>query len=506
MTTTTTSPSSDAAEVSTPVRRYRLQTPEWLRLLWVSAEAKALWADVLPRVSTAFLEAERLSVGRVRPAALGRVEPGQLPEAIAAAESAGQVVTVLGRVPRIEGYQAASVALVEGQPWEFLVAWCDSPATAARLRRARAEGDTDAEGACLGYPPCCREAFRRWWVEEGWLDVTWPTALGSPGRWMGPDVRLVDGPAEANGLLRWLGLRPVPHLPCSFACEATVAFARDLRAEMDPSAAAWLMTLLDQPMEWSAWHGIGQVKTPLWTISMTTDGTDRRLVVRRPGASWPAGAKAGSVFPYQRPAGAAVPLTVLLGRQALARQPVWHLNGFQTPEAMQEAHTVLLWAYGQPPPVALPVAAERHVLDLGCGTGALLDRLPAASRWGVERDPARAALAQQAPHLRILVADLFRLPDWQAWASRQWDVVLLMPGRLLEAPAEAADRLRAWLRTAARALLVYAYGDWLAREWPSGRGLAALAEAAGLRIVSPIVSAPSGIAAAAWGVVADPRA
>src|SRR5262249_40209942 len=115
----------------------------------------------------------------------------------------------------------------------------------------------------------------------------------------------LDGPPQANILWRWIGPRAVPHLPCRFDCPATVTFADQLvevgrragyDAEMD-----WLLTVLDWPVEWSAWHGIAEVKTPILKVSTATDATAQRYVVRRRGGGRPAEALDGLGFPWQVP-------------------------------------------------------------------------------------------------------------------------------------------------------------------------------------------------------------
>jgi hypothetical protein len=68
----------------------------------------------------------------------------------------------------------------------------------------------------------------------------------------------------------------------------------------------------------------------------------------------------------------------------------------------------------------------------------------------------------------------------QLWVEgRRFALAILMPGRLLETDEGRAAALRERLRQSCDRVLVYAYGDWLARAG----GLADLACEAGLRIV-----------------------
>jgi SAM-dependent methyltransferase len=133
---------------------------------------------------------------------------------------------------------------------------------------------------------------------------------------------------------------------------------------------------------------------------------------------------------------------------------VWELNGFSNAQAMQQAHDVLVQAA-----VFRMKATGARVLDLGCGSGVLLERFQrqyGCDVHGVEDSNVRAGAAQ-VPVTRV------DLMDPEKWPSGEWDVVIFMPGRLLEAP-ERADAVRQALRARAHAVLFYAYGDWLKQD------------------------------------------
>ena len=61
------------------------------------------------------------------------------------------------------------------------------------------------------------------------MDVTWPAAVQTAAPANGDkQIVLEDWQPEANILWRWLGIRPVFHLPCSFTCEPTVALGTQI--------------------------------------------------------------------------------------------------------------------------------------------------------------------------------------------------------------------------------------------------------------------------------------
>ncbi|MEU9885924.1 HEXXH motif-containing putative peptide modification protein [Sphaerisporangium sp. NPDC051011] len=79
--------------------------------------------------------------------------------------------------------------------------------------------DHDTFGEALGYPPCCRRFFRE---RNNWyLDNTYAAAL---------DAAVGTPSVLANPFLRHTVFGLVPHMPCSYTCKTTMAYAGRLRA------------------------------------------------------------------------------------------------------------------------------------------------------------------------------------------------------------------------------------------------------------------------------------
>ncbi|HKV37784.1 MAG TPA: hypothetical protein VJX67_01120, partial [Blastocatellia bacterium] len=70
---------------------------------------------------------------------------------------------------------------------------------------------------------------------------------------------------------------------------------RDLgyRAEID-----WTLEVLNWPLEWSALHGIAEVKSPIVKISTRTDATLVKYTVQRRSSNYPTEGARGTTFPY----------------------------------------------------------------------------------------------------------------------------------------------------------------------------------------------------------------
>jgi SAM-dependent methyltransferase len=146
---------------------------------------------------------------------------------------------------------------------------------------------------------------------------------------------------------------------------------------------------------------------------------------------------------------------------------------------MEAAHSVVASVVGQSPGA---------VLDLGCGDGALLARLT-LDGFGIEQDAGVVERgARRHPGLSLFVGRIEKLHG--TVGTVEPDVVLVMPGRLLEMSQEDADLVRAGLLRKKR-VVVYAYGDWLARFG----GLSELAAKAGFPALGR-VRVGQGVAAA----------
>jgi hypothetical protein len=91
---------------------------------------------------------------------------------------------------------------------------------------------------------------------------------------------------EANTLLHAIGLKAVPHVPCSFSCDGTIRNGVELMNVGNKfgfsNEMSWLKEILSWPVEWSTLQDIEEIKTPLFEITArTTYATPKKYVVRR---------------------------------------------------------------------------------------------------------------------------------------------------------------------------------------------------------------------------------
>jgi hypothetical protein len=490
----------------TTMKRLDYKLHDFTRYAWVHERAREAWQPRIGRIVRAWREVELLSVvDGLRPCVLRVAPPEEMDGLRRRLEARGLCVLSLGVVGASSSYAACCTEVRPGEPFLDRVV-IGSAEDVAALRGAWACQDQIAIGRLLGYPPCCAAFFEHVWVKEQFIDTTWPMARNTASRSeVEATVCDVDGPPQSNILLRWLGVRAVPHLPCRFDCAATVAQgdrlielgrAAGFAAEMD-----WLLEMLGWPVEWSALHGIAEVRTPILKITAMTDATPEKYVVRRRGSSYPDEGAQGLSFPYRRPK--QLLITDSKGFQRGLDNPIpsflppsprpdWFFtdNGFASRGAMEVAYRPIVELA-----TATLVGCSGAILDLGCGNGALLEaicrRNPGLTPWGVECDPQKVAHARAlfpARSHHFLQGDFFS--DGEIWSDAEpYALTLFMPGRLLEVPTAQAERLRERIRNRSQRVLLYAYGDWLTDHG----GLAGLAKRASIDLLS---KAPQGVSLA----------
>ena len=164
-------------------------------------------------------------------------------------------------------------------------------------------------------------------------------------------------------------------------------------------------------------------------------------------------------------------------------------NGFASTAGMESAHKPIIQLASE-----LLVKKSSHILDLGCGNGALLREIMKANDcivpYGIETS------LEKVKHARLLIPEHggnFHVGNMFCKGllgrlDKSFELVLLMPGRLLEIDRVHRHTLYNFLNRNAKNIMVYAYGDWLTRF----EGLGRLAGLAGLRLLcnskEPVVS------------------
>ncbi|QWK20802.1 hypothetical protein [Thermus antranikianii] len=110
---------------------------------------------------------------------------------------------------------------------------------------------------------------------------------------------------EVLPVLRYIGVRLVPHIPHSLRCEASRRMAQDwmalAREEGLGEEVDWAYEMLGWAMEWSVLHGIAEVRTPYFKVATNSIASKEKWTVRLEG-NVPEDAPRGLSYPYRAPA------------------------------------------------------------------------------------------------------------------------------------------------------------------------------------------------------------
>lgn len=287
------------------MKRLDFKLPEFVRFAWVNIKAQEVWEPRIHRIRKIWQQIELKSVSAgIRPCALQFVKPDALVDF-----SKEVVNSRLSLLPlELQGksrslYVSHAVPYEKGQEFEYATV-TGSQSSINSFKTAWDKKDNCSVGRFLGYPECCSRAFEEIWTNEGFMDTTWSMAKNRVPTRNNSSVIDFWGPFQTNIMLRYLGVRAIPHLPCSVRCIESVELAnkllqlgRDLgyHEEID-----WLEKMLSWPIEWSVLHGIAEIKSPVIKIVATTDATAFKYIVRRHSNSYPIEGARGISFPYKQ--------------------------------------------------------------------------------------------------------------------------------------------------------------------------------------------------------------
>jgi 2-polyprenyl-3-methyl-5-hydroxy-6-metoxy-1,4-benzoquinol methylase len=464
--------------------RLDFRLPDFTRYAWVSDQARALWEPRINRVTNMLLELEWRAISEgLRRCALKSIHPEQVSSLTSELAPFNIQVEPLQKIAISKNnYSASFQAPDEEKPFTYWAVLGTKENTEA-FKNAYWSNDQEVIGRLLGYPECCTSFFAEVWVNQGCVDTTWQMAYATLNNQCitSSDIEIPQV-SRSNILLRWLGVRAVFHLPCQFDCHATQKLADKLvevaRRSGFHEEVGWLIEMLRWPVEWSALHGIAEIKTPVVKISTRTDATPKRYSVRYLGDIYPEIGAQGLSFPYKKPLKKKVSDSQQY--QAGIENPIqtvdetyqrfeWYFrdNGFSSGYVMDTSHQPIL-------DLAISCISQSSgkILDLGCGNGAFLRKIwltnQAVIPYGIDVIPdkivhARLLIPEHKDN--FLIANIFDAESLRLF-NEEYDLVILMLGRLIEVAPTQTNQLLSHLKKQASQVLVYAYDDYI-REYGS---------------------------------------
>jgi len=422
--------------------RLNFRLPEWSRMAWVSEEAKFVWEPRMKKIQIMWEDVAKESVYHgLRSSILTTVGPEKLVDCVKEAAAKGFVAVPLSQQGIHSEYRSRSVNAIIGEQWEYRIAITKSELQNEWITAWNIM-DNDKIGELLGFPKCCRTFFTKYWSDEQFLDTSWPMYEESEQN--------AEGPPECNVLLRWAGLRFVQHLPHSFQCEESVKIGRQF-AQLGNvlgyhDEVAWLYEMLSWPVEWSALHGIGEIYTPIFKMSVSTDATPIKYIIQRKGITYPEEGASGNKFPW-------VNKRNMLKKQQDSR--LWAENGFGTLEKMNSYHELVISA------ITKKMGQEGgYIMDAGCGNGLLLEKIcngyPNLIPYGIEvgKDAAESAKRRLVNGF-IQWGNIFTEMSWDL--AEKYKFVIFMPGRLFEVEEQLRLECVNRLKRKTDTLIIYIY-------------------------------------------------
>lgn len=279
---------SRGARLSNPGSGSRVGAKPFLRLSWVSEAAERLW---MPRMEAVRSMLEDLCIhAAANPGAgcqLRIVRRHRLHSLFVLAAQRGVAAATLPHPPA-----GRNEALVPRQPNQQLqILLIGNTGKLETARRAWTSQQWDAFSRLLDLPSLQQREFAQHLQEE------------SAGTHPHPTRGLPDSPhPEDHQLLHLIGLSwwPTP-LHCSSDLETLrwLGDRQQLANEQFPDELQWLQEFLAMPMEWSALHGIAELKTPLFRCMHDTISTAEKHRFLFRGHHLPAESARGLGHPYQ---------------------------------------------------------------------------------------------------------------------------------------------------------------------------------------------------------------
>jgi len=287
------------------MKRLDFTLPAFTRMSWVSDVARETWEPRFAQITEAWAEVEWLAIAHgIYSCGIIASSSEQFIRQSGQWLKRGLAALPLSMQPDPSDNSSAHAQLGTRASIVFRFVIGKSEEVIS-FQNALESDDYDAIGNLLGYPRCCQEAIKQAWQQEGLLDTTWPMALRTTDAKHGEHCIELFTPPQTNMLWRWMNLRTIPYMPCRFDCQSSLDLADKLIQLAQETGYEkemhWLLTILEWPVEWSALHGIAEIKTPVVKVSTTTDASAYKYVVLRKGNTYPEEGAQGLGFPFSVP-------------------------------------------------------------------------------------------------------------------------------------------------------------------------------------------------------------
>lgn len=265
-----------------------IRVSNYYRQIWLSKEAKARWEKVFTELSKDIFRLEIESVAEgLRHVSWQTVDEKEYLKLAREWAGRGLISLPVRYSRKHEGFAHYHEDPTANEPKNVSVVVARRIESAFEFINAYERGDHVKQGELLGYPKCCCEAFQERW-RKGYFDPIWQAAEEtSAERIIKKDEReiILIPHIFSNPILRYAGIRLSFHIPCSFACEASIKLGSkyfDLLKSIS-SHSSLFEALLRMPVSWDCFHGIAVIRTPIFYLIIGSMPTKKGYIVKCEG-------------------------------------------------------------------------------------------------------------------------------------------------------------------------------------------------------------------------------
>lgn len=152
-------------------------------------------------------------------------------------------------------------------------------------------------------PSCCKNNHN-FAQKQHRKEFLWEAAIATSESVLQENTITIDTPSVVTSFWQQLLVNPISYTTCSLNCTESLQLQNRQIEYMNIygflEEAAWLAEIYTWPIEWSAAHGICELRTPIIKIAYDTDATAETHRIQINGTTYPKEGAPGLKFPYQR--------------------------------------------------------------------------------------------------------------------------------------------------------------------------------------------------------------
>lgn len=150
---------------------------------------------------------------------------------------------------------------------------------------------------------CCWECSQRVRLENK-KEFVWEAALNTANHTLENNVISLSSTADTSVFWQHLLVSIGPQHRCSLQCRRQQQLQKELIDWMleygFEAESSWMTEIYSWPIEWSAYHGICELRTPIVKLAYDTDATAENYTIQVAGDTYPEEGATGKRFPYRQ--------------------------------------------------------------------------------------------------------------------------------------------------------------------------------------------------------------